>query len=374
MFSMILLFVLSGCGKAREAFSLDQRNTDISEELNFDHSMELSYAREFAVDYYEKDYALITISDGSQYLVIPEGETEPSDLSEEIVVLQKPVENIYLAASAVMDMFVSLDSLDSIRFSGLQENGWYIEDARKAMQSEDILYAGKYSAPDYEKILEEGCDLAIENTMIYHTPEVQEQLEKFGIPVLVDYSSYEENPLGRTEWVKLYGLLTGHEKEAEEAFASEKEAFETVSDSEQTGKTVAFFYITANGEANVRRPEDYLSKMIEMAGGEYVIQDTGDEDSTSSTITMQMEEFYAQAKDADYIIYNSTIDGEIRTIEELLGKSQLLKNFKAVQEGNVYCTTKNLYQSTMELGTIIRDIHGMLHDNEEDLTYIYKLE
>ncbi len=374
MFSMILLFVLSGCGKAREAFSLDQRNTDISEELNFDHSMELSYAREFAVDYYEKDYALITISDGSQYLVIPEGETEPSDLSEEIVVLQKPVENIYLVASAVMDMFVSLDSLDSIRFSGLQENGWYIEDARKAMQSEDILYAGKYSAPDYEKILEEGCDLAIENTMIYHTPEVQEQLEKFGIPVLVDYSSYEENPLGRTEWVKLYGLLTGHEKEAEEAFASEKEAFETVSDSEQTGKTVAFFYITANGEANVRRPEDYLSKMIEMAGGEYVIQDTGDEDSTSSTITMQMEEFYAQAKDADYIIYNSTIDGEIRTIEELLGKSQLLKNFKAVQEGNVYCTTKNLYQSTMELGTIIRDIHGMLHDNEEDLTYIYKLE
>ncbi len=374
MFSMILLFVLSGCGKAREAFSLDQRNTDISEELNFDHSMELSYAREFAVDYYEKDYALITISDGSQYLVIPEGETEPSDLSEEIVVLQKPVENIYLVASAVMDMFVSLDSLDSIRFSGLQENGWYIEDARKAMQSEDILYAGKYSAPDYEKIREEGCDLAIENTMIYHTPEVQEQLEKFGIPVLVDYSSYEENPLGRTEWVKLYGLLTGHEKEAEEAFASEKEAFETVSDSEQTGKTVAFFYITANGEANVRRPEDYLSKMIEMAGGEYVIQDTGDEDSTSSTITMQMEEFYAQAKDADYIIYNSTIDGEIRTIEELLGKSQLLKNFKAVQEENVYCTTKNLYQSTMELGTIIRDIHGMLHDNEEDLTYIYKLE
>ena len=374
MFSMILLFVLSGCGKAREAFSLDQRNTDISEELNFDHSMELSYAREFAVDYYNKDYALITISDGSQYLVIPEGETEPSDLSEEIVVLQKPVENIYLVASAVMDMFVSLDSLDSIRFSGLQENGWYIEDARKAMQSEDILYAGKYSAPDYEKILEEGCDLAIENTMIYHTPEVQEQLEKFGIPVLVDYSSYEENPLGRTEWVKLYGLLTGHEKEAEEAFASEKEAFETVSDSEQTGKTVAFFYITANGEANVRRPEDYLSKMIEMAGGEYVIQDTGDEDSTSSTITMQMEEFYAQAKDADYIIYNSTIDGEIRTIEELLGKSQLLKNFKAVQEENVYCTTKNLYQSTMELGTIIRDIHGMLHDNEEDLTYIYKLE
>ena len=57
--------------------------------------------------------------------------------------------------------------------------------------------------------------------MVYHTPEVKEQLEKFDIPVLVDYSSYEDEPLGRTEWVKLYGLLTGRIKEAQKAFDSE---------------------------------------------------------------------------------------------------------------------------------------------------------
>ena len=79
------------------------------------------------------------------------------------------------------------------------------------METGDILYAGNYSAPDYEQILAEGCDLAIENTMVYHTPEVKEQLEKFGIPVMVDYSSYETEPLGRTEWVKLYGLLADRE-------------------------------------------------------------------------------------------------------------------------------------------------------------------
>mgnify|MGYP000376370697 CR=1 FL=1 len=59
------------------------------------------------------------------------------------------------------------------------------------METGDILYAGKYSTPDYEKIVEQNCGLAIENTMILHTPEVKEQLEKFGIHVLVDYSSYE---------------------------------------------------------------------------------------------------------------------------------------------------------------------------------------
>ena len=135
------------------------------------------------------------------------------------------------------------------------------------MEAGDILYAGQYAAPDYEQILAEGCDLAVENTMIYHTPEVKERLEKFNIPVLVDYSSYEVNPLGRTEWVKLYGLLLGKEEEAKEAFDSEAAAFSSIQEAAGEGQTVAFFYITANGEANVRRTSDYLPKMIEMAGG-----------------------------------------------------------------------------------------------------------
>ena len=78
--------------------------------------------------------------------------------------------------------------------------------------------------------------------------------------------------------------------------------------------------------------------------------------------------------DADYIIYNSTVDGELKSRDELLTKSQLLENFKAVQNGNVYCTTQNIYQSTMELGTIIADIHNMLQGDDQSLTYIYKLE
>ena len=44
------------------------------------------------------------------------------------------------------------------------------------MEQKKMIYAGKYSAPDYELILNEGCDLAIESTMIHHNPEVQEKL------------------------------------------------------------------------------------------------------------------------------------------------------------------------------------------------------
>lgn len=373
--SLVLLFIMSltSCSTAQGTEASDNQK-EISSSLTWESSMELRYASEFSVDYYKEGYRLLTIAQDGQYLVVPEGKEIPADLSKDITALKQPVEQIYLVASAVMDMFVSLDALDAVGFSGLKADSWYIDEAREAMEQGKILHAGSYGAPDYEQILASGCGLAIENTMIYHTPEVKEQLEKLGIPVLVDYSSYESNPLGRTEWVRLYGILTGKEAEAEAAFAAEAEAFEAVEQEEKTGSTVAFFYITANGEVNVRRSSDYLPKMIEMAGGSYVFDHIGDEEETaSSNVTMQMEEFYAAAKDADYIIYNSTTTEELSSVEDLLAKSSLLEKFKAVEEGRVYCTTKNLYQSSMKLGTIISDMHKML-TGEDGMTYLYQLE
>ena len=83
------------------------------------------------------------------------------------------------------------------------------QEAKDAMEQKKMIYAGKYNAPDYELILNVGCALAIESTMIHHNPEVQEKLEQFGIPVMVERSSYEADPLRRMEWITLYGELTG---------------------------------------------------------------------------------------------------------------------------------------------------------------------
>ena len=273
-----------------------------------------------------------------------------------------------------MDMFRAIDAMDAVRLSGTDTDGWYIEEAKRAMEDGRILYAGKYSMPDYERILSEGCRLAIENMMITHTPEVQEKLEGFGIPVLVDRSSYESHPLGRMEWVKLYGVLMDKEDEAEAAFKARTETLADISHQESTGKTVAFFYLTANGSVNVRKSSDYVPKMIELAGGKYIFENLGDAESKASTMNMQIEEFYAGAKDADYLIYNSTVDGEMESLDELLAKSDLLKDFKAVKDGHVWCTTSNFYQESMSLGTFIMDVHGILTEGETAATaYMYLL-
>ena len=344
--------------------------------MEAERSMELLYAEQFSVDYYEGGYALITIKEGGRFLVVPDGLPVPENLDADIAVIRKPLQNIYLVATSAMDLFCALDGTDAIGLSGTDASGWYVEKAREEMENGNILYAGKYSAPDYELILSKGCDLAIESPMIYHSPEVKEKLESFGIPVLVERSSYETHPLGRTEWLKLYSVLLGKGEQAEELFAEQAEKLEAVSSEENTGKTVAFFYISSNGYVNVRKSSDYVAKMIELAGGKYIFDDLGDSENALSTMNMQMEEFYAKAKDADYLIYNSTIDGELYTLDELFAKSNLLKDFKAVQNGNVYCTGKNLFQETMGLGTMIADIHTMLtsETGADEFTYMHRLK
>ena len=334
----------------------------------------LKHATQFSLTEYEQGYTLLDIPTSGRFLIVPQGAGLPRGLDGDVVPLYAPLDRMYLAATSSMDFFRALDSVPAVRLSGTDVNGWYIEEAKAALEDGSMIFAGKYSAPDYELIFAEKCDLAIESTMIYHRPEVKEQLEKLGVPVLVERSSYEEDPLGRMEWVKVYGALLGKLPAAEALFDGEVEAVEPLLDQPKTGKTVAFFYITTTGTVNVRKSSDYVPRMIALAGGDYAFPDLSS-GSALSTVNMTMESFYDGARDADVLIYNSTIDGELFTLSELLQKSAFLKDFKAVQTGNVWCTGKNLFQEPMGLGKLILDMHRVLTDENapEELTYLHKL-
>ena len=359
---------LAGCGQHKTA----PANTA---SLVFDHSYPLDYATQFSADCYEGGYVMIDIPDAGRFLVVPEGAAEVDDLPEDVVLLRQPLDHIYLVSTSVMDLFVHLDALDSIALSGTKAEGWYVEEARQAMQEGRIAYAGKYSAPDYERILAAGCTLAIENTMVLHDPEVKEQLEKFGVPVLVERSSYESGPLARLEWLKFWGILLGKEELAEQEFARQVERLAPLTGQAPTGKRCAFFSITANNLANVRKGGDYVAQMIEMAGGDYVFADLTDNGNNLSTMNLPLEDFYAGAKDADVLLYNSTIEGVVHTTEELVAKCPLLAEFKAVQSGSVWCTTQSFFQQSTALVDFVLDLHRVFTENDPaDLQFLRKVE
>lgn len=324
----------------------------------------------------------------------------------ELTVLQQPLTTTYVAASAVMAPLCDLGAVSQIRFSGLREEGWYVDEARAAMKAGSMLFAGKYSEPDYETLLREGCDLALESTMIYRSPEVIEKLSALGIPVYIDYSSYEPHVLGRLEWIRVYGALFGHEEEAQQWYASERDRIRAIQkdaetssgEASQSGKsteksetktsrnskneassigtssgsagtdttadlrpTVVYFYVNSSGQIQVRQPHDYIPELLELAGARYLAPDmSGLSGSRKSNVTVSLEDFYSSCRDADYLIYSATLDRPLSSIQELLGKNALFADFKAVKEGHVYTTDKDFYQLSDRMADFAEDVHRML--------------
>ena len=379
----VLLLSFCACGNGGNSAVPENNTAGQDHTPAFVRSMELKYATGFTVDYYEDGYKLITVKEGPDgYLVIPEGaDSKVTDrlvksLGKKVIKLQQPLDRIYLAATATMCLFDAMDAIDEVKMSSLKVEDWYVDGAINAMKDGKMVYAGKYSAPDFELILSKGCDLALESMMIYHTPEIKEKLETLGIPVFVEKSTYEGHPLGRTEWIKLYAAMLNLEDKADEIFAKQVGYLEEAEKKEHTGKTVAFFYVNSSGSVVARKSGDYVCGMIELAGGKYIFSDLGnEEDNNLSTVNLDMETFYATAKDADYIFYNSTIMGEVSSIDNLKSLSPLLKDFKAVKEGNVWCTGQNLYQQTTDLGQMILEFNRILSGETDGtgLTYMKKL-
>ncbi len=344
--------------------------------LQIVESYPLQYAQQFRADKCSDGSTLITIGE-QKYLVVPEGNTVPGDLDASTVVLQQPLDNIYLVSSSAMDPILALDGLDFVRLSGTKENSWYLPEVKAAMAEGSIQYAGKYSMPDYERILAANCSLAIENTMIYHTPEVKEELEGFGIPVLVERSSYESDPLGRMEWIKLYGILLNKTEKAEQVFAEAEQRIAPILTQEATGKTVAFFSVTSNNLITVRKGSDYVAKMIDMAGGNYVFSELTDDGNNLATINLSLEDFYAAARDVDILIYNSTIEGMVESREALVEKCPMLADFKAVQNGDVWVTSQSLFQQSMSLADLILDMNKVFTEGtpaDEELRFLTRLK
>lgn len=370
IFLTVLLFSFYGCNKARKA----KAESSVSfAGLDFTETVPVSFAGQFTIKK-TAGYSIINISGEKPVLVVEKDFPLPSGVPANYVVLVKPLLKTYLVSSSAFDFFAKLNILDKVKFSGSKKENMFLPEVRQYMEDGKITYAGKYSAPDFETLYAEGTDISIQNTMIFHKPEIKEKLEQLKIPVIVEKSSYEKNPLGRIEWIKLYGLLYDKEKEAEDFFNARQAEFNSLNKSAGSRNTIAFFYFTSSGSVNVRKPGVYITTAIAMAGGTYFMDAAADNESVLSTMNMLPEDFYVKAKDADILIYNSTIEGMIEDRELLLQKFPLLKDFKGFKNGRLYCTDKKLFQETTGSVGFMQDLVSVMNHKEENLHYLIKIK
>jgi len=117
--------------------------------------------------------------------------------------------------------------------------------------------------------------------------------------------------------------------------------------------------------------------MIDIAGGKYAFTDlkaSKDDEDNSSSMDMSMEDFYLKAKDADILIYNSTLYGKPASVDALIKDTALLSEFKAVKEGKVYTTEDNMFQSTCAAADIISELTDIVGGQDKSMTYFSKLK
>ena len=142
-----------------------------------------------------------------------------------------------------------------------------------------------------------------------------------------------------------------------------------------SGKTAAFFYVTNSGSVNVRKNGDYIAKMIDIAGGTYVPENAGTGENALSTMNMDFESFLCRRKrrgcpDLQQHDRRGTYHDR-RTV----CKNQLFADFKAVKEGQCLVYRENMFQETMGLGDMIRDMNAVFSGNREyAFTYLHQLK
>ena len=382
---IVLVLALSACTQAAPAPASSQSPVTASsasspapapaeEGLVVTSSMQLEFAENFAVDYCEGGYKLITIIPTSQrFLVIPEGAEIPAMLDEDIIPLQMPVNNLLISSTPTMSLITAIGGLEHVTQVTSDIDSWHIPEVKAAMEAGEIAFIGDYKAPDFELVAVNAAPVSVFSAMLSGAPEVEDKLGELEIPVLLDQSTYESHPLARTEWMKLYGAMLGLEDNAQKVFAEQAAAVEALTANQAIEKTAAIFYITSNGNIYARNAGDYFVKMLELAGGSYIIADM--EPEKSGNTQMEAEAFYSAAKDADYIIYVHSMGGRPADMTAFTTLNEVLGDFKAVQEDNVWCTTPDFFQIAHTLGFMIEDINKMLTGvtDADEYTYLFRL-
>lgn len=337
-------------------------------------SLELKYASGFSVDYCEGGYKIITDGVGKEFLWVPEGAEVPET---DMIVLQAPLTELGCFATTHAVPLKALGKLDLVTMVTTKRDSWHMPQIQEQMDAGKTTYVGKTKEPDFELIsaIHPQLTFVTANTSAA-SDEVLMKFDELGIEWMAYLGNEENHPLGRIEWVKLVGALLDMEDEAE-AFFNETEArveavVAKVGDCEDKPTINQTFVF--DGVVYVRNDDDYVNKMLSMAGGANIFEGLAPEQTGNTKVTI--EEFYAQTENLDVLIYDTTSDVNVKTVSDIVAYGEYLSNMKAIQDGNVWGIAANYWQSADDVATMIEELYTIMYAPEEatNLNYFYKLE
>lgn len=195
-----------------------------------------------------------------------------------------------------------------------------------------IMDCGSSMQPDIERIIALHPEALLispfENSGGYG------KLDKLRIPVIETADYMETSPLGRAEWIKLYGLLLGSSKADSLFSAIEKEYLQLKA--EVAKLPLGLSILTERKTGNVWYVPGGKSTMgilLRDAHARYIFAD----DTHSGSLSMSPEQIIAKGNQVDVWAFKY-FGGNALTKQDLLAEYQGYQALKAFQTGTVYET------------------------------------
>ncbi len=183
---------------------------------------------------------------------MPEDVEIPAGLEKEYIIITSPIKSTLVASQNIYEILSELKQEDKVSAVAVDGDATYTnKDLLQAIEKEEIVDIGTLDDPDYRSLIQNKADMAIlpdsllpeeiddkadkkeqkeQKALIKEAKEKYETLmSRFAtldIPVLVDRSSLEEEDLGKSEWIKVYGAIYGCYDEACALFEKEVKDYE----------------------------------------------------------------------------------------------------------------------------------------------------
>jgi iron complex transport system substrate-binding protein len=252
----------------------------------------------------------------------------PASLPEGTLV-RTPVAN---AVAYTTTQCGALDELGVISaVSGVCEPQYIaVEAIREGVASGKVANLGQSSLPDVEQIIRLHPDLIM--TSPYPGGNYA-SVERLGIPLFECTDYMESTPLGRAEWIRLFGLLFGAEAKADSLFdATEARYLDLRRLTADVANRPTLLAEKKTGPAwYVAGGNSYMGNLYKDAGADYLWGDT----PQTGSIPLSLEEVIDKAHAADVwlIKYN---DSRPLTLADLEAENALYTRFDAFKNRRIY--------------------------------------
>lgn len=315
-----------------------------------------------------------TVRTLQRYLLVDRDSVMPDNLPQGTVI-RTPVSNALVYSTVHNGLITELGAIDAI---GGVCNAEYIYDPEltSRISSGRIADCGISMSPDLEKIIKLHPEVIMLSP--FENNDKYAKVGDLGIPILECADYMETSPLGRAEWIKLYGKLFGEEERAESMFSSTEAEYLRLKERAASAETRPKVIIDQRyGQVwNVPAGNSTTGILIEDAGGVNPFSRF----AQSGSIALAPEKVLGEAHDADiwFVRYNQKDE---KSLAELAADAPVNSRFKAYREGNVYgCNTRyvNYYEGTpFHPDRLLRDMVILMHPGlleDEQTVFYHKLQ